>query len=486
MQKTELGQIFTNMIVADYMVEMFSLEKDASILDPCFGEGVFLDSLRKHGYSNVIGCELDNELYSSAITKFQFASLYCADFLEYNSNLEISGIIMNPPYIRQEKINDLEPYGITKSKIKKNLAFQKLPQNANMYMYFVVKALEILRNNGELVVIFPSSWIDAKGGMTFKNYLFTEYDIVQKTYISGDVFQNNALVDVVIMKIIKRQPLGNSRVEYKRVSKNKIIDIDVKTDAVADFNFKNNLLDYATVRRGLTTGYNKLFINPIIGTTNQENVFPIISTPKNVNGYSTKGAQMDSVIIIEKEETVSNEVMDYINKFKAEIINEKKPKALYDKINKNEVWYSLKKFDSKGIIFSYFVRDDMKFIMNESEAIIRDNFYIIRPKIDQYLLFALLNNYCTYYQLELSGKKYGAGLLKLQRYDIEDLLFPNINSISENDKKKLYMLAKKIIENGNIQIIEEISKIIANYSNMSFDVIKEKYFNEKHKRLGLK
>lgn len=30
-----------------------------------------------------------------------------------------------------------------------------------------------------------------------------------------------------------------------------------------------------------------------------------------------------------------------------------------------------------------------------------------------YLLFALLNNYYTYYQLELSGKRYGAGLLKL-------------------------------------------------------------------------
>lgn len=56
--------------------------------------------------------------------------------------------------------------------------------------------------------------------------------------------------------------------------------------------------------------------------------------------------------------------------------------------------------NGKGIVFSYFVRNDMKFIMNNLGYLVRDNFYIIKAQIDEYLMFALLNNYYTYYQLE--------------------------------------------------------------------------------------
>ena len=38
----DLGQVFTNKTVAEYMVSQFELEKDSLILDPCFGTGAFL------------------------------------------------------------------------------------------------------------------------------------------------------------------------------------------------------------------------------------------------------------------------------------------------------------------------------------------------------------------------------------------------------------------------------------------------------------
>ena len=78
----------------------------------------------------------------------------------------------------------------------------------------------------------------------------------------------------------------------------------------------------------------------------------------------------------------------------------------------------------------------MKFVMNETSAFARDNFYVIKPKVDKWVLFALLNNYYTYYQLELSGKRYGAGLLKLQRYDIEELTFAGIWALFQGKIKR--------------------------------------------------
>ena len=46
----DLGQIFTTGNVASYMVNLFTIPKDARIIEPCFGEGAFLRALTDSGY----------------------------------------------------------------------------------------------------------------------------------------------------------------------------------------------------------------------------------------------------------------------------------------------------------------------------------------------------------------------------------------------------------------------------------------------------
>lgn len=165
----------------------------------------------------------------------------------------------------------------------------------------------------------------------------------------------------------------------------------------------------------------------------------------------------------------------HIKKWEKKIRNTKAPKTLYQRMQKDKNWYKINWVDGKGIVFSYFVRNDMKFVMNNLGCLVRDNFYIIKAQIDDYLMFALLNNYFTYYQLEKSGKKYGAGLLKLQRYDIEALKFPDINFFSVDDKVELINLAKDLVHTGNKVNIIKITEIMAKYSEESFDMITNMY-----------
>ena len=139
-----------------------------------------------------------------------------------------------------------------------------------------------------------------------------------------------------------------------------------------------------------------------------------------------------------------------------------------------------------GIIFSYFVRNDMKFVMNNSECLVRDNFYIIKPKIDAYLMLALLNNYFIYYQLEKRGKKYGAGLLKLQRYDMEALMFPDIHLFSDEDKGRLAEAAKALVDTGDKSNIRKITEIIAPHAEVSLARIMDLYEGIRKFRLGEK
>ena len=355
----DLGQVFTRQVVAKYMTSLFDLPKEATVLDPCFGAGAFLEALESGEFKNVTGCEVDTALYEMQKSKFEEYQLLNQDFLQFGSSEGFDGIIMNPPYIRQEKIDDLQYLGITKKKLRQNIIFNSLPSNANMYMYFILKAMDLLKTNGQLVVIFPSSWLNAKSGHQFKK----------------------ALLNTESMRNVFECPFDK----------------------------------LASIQRGMTTGYNQMFINPDI-KSGGAHFKDIISSPKSVIGYSTDNAKLDQLLDCTGED-LSEQVKCYLDTWKKKILTDGKPKTLLAKIQNGQNWYVVRTVPSRGIIFSYFVRNDMKFILNDSDMLVRDNFYIIRPYVDKLLMMALLNNYYTFYQLEHFGKKYGAGLLKLQRYD---------------------------------------------------------------------
>lgn len=478
----DLGQVFTSEKIAEFMISLFTIQKEGAFLDPCFGDGAFIKAAKKFNFNNIEGYEIDSKLFDESKLDLSSANLYNEDFLLSKRQKKYDAIIMNPPYIRQEKIDDLKEYGITKVNLRRNKLFSCLPGNANIYMYFIIKAISLLKKNGELIVIFPSSWIKAKNGERFKEHITSKCTVEKEIHVTGEIFEKDALVEVVVLKLVKGKHEFSCTDEYLEMKNGNLIKRNSGNESI-DFGFDTEFIELANIRRGLTTGYNEMFINPsLIGEYSHRNIFNIISTPKSIDGYSTKNAKLDKILIIEND-SIDKEIQDYINHYKLLIVENGKPKTLFNKIMKDERWYTLKKIDSKGIIFSYFVRNDMKFVLNETDYLVRDNFYIIYPKIDKLLLFALLNNYYTYLQLELSGKKYGAGLLKIQRYDIENLLFPTINELGETDVITLKELSKRIIEGEQKSLIEEITRIISKYSFVPFEEVIDKYRHEIKHRL---
>lgn len=474
----DLGQIFTVEDVASFMTDLFSVDKSAKIIDPCFGGGAFLKKLREKGFRNVTGYEIDNVLYQRVVDEFQNYTLINNDFLSA-SLTDFDGIIMNPPYVRHEKINDLGVFGVNKQELSKNRIYDELPSTANLYMYFIIKGFDVLKQGGEMIVIFPSSWVNARSGKSFQRKMLECGGIERQIHIVGEVFEKNALVDVVILKLRKGQPSQDFVQEHIHYEKGQFFEIAGNRHD-KELEWREPFSQIATVRRGLTTGFNEMYINPVMDCS-KSYIKKIISSPKDIDGFSTEDARKDMIFAPLQGEDDDNTKL-YVEEWKKRISESNGPKTLITKMNSSDDWYRLKLFDCKGIIFSYFVRNDMKFVLHQSDCLVRDNFYIIYPKIDIWLLFGLLNNYYTFYQLECMGKKYGAGLLKLQRYDIENLKFPNIFQITEEDKAKIVKLAKKLSIDGNRKHINTITKIIAGYSDMDYESIFEQYSHKKKSR----
>ena len=472
---TDLGQVFTKKSVAQFMISLCEIRPNDYILDPCFGAGVFIEELSKKGYKNICGCELDSKLYNEISSKYN--DLYCCDFLTKRFNKKFDLIIMNPPYIRHEKINDLQEYGINKTLIQANQIYSNLPKNANMYMYFIVKSINLLKRNGQLVVIFPGSWQKSSSGKKFIKEINSTCKIEEIINVHGDVFEDNVLTDVVIMKLKKSL---DDTIEYKTynvVFKNNRI---YYKDNIEYQDLSGSCIKFDKIfkiKRGITTGYNDAFINPSV--KNEESLKKIISTPKQILGYSTNNSKYDSILIIDDEEVCSK----YLLKVKNKILKDGKPKTLYNKISNNKKWYQIKTFNCTGIIFNYFIRNDIRFIYNKSFEIVRDNFYIINCNFDEKLAFALLNNYYVYYQLEKIGKKYGNGLLKIQKYDFNNLNIVDPLKIVNDDKEKLIELSENIINGKEKNGIDKISIILSKYMNIKFEKIIEIYNSIKTNRL---
>lgn len=464
----ELGQVFTKLSVAKTMVDLFDLPKDACILDPCFGDGVFIEALLQESFSNVVGYEIDSRFVNKLKSKKPSLEIYCKDFLVTQKKYD--GIIMNPPYIRQENIDNLAEYGISKKKLRRKEIFQWLPKTSNLYMYFVVKAVGLLNNGGQLVAIFPDSWSKSKTGIVFKQFLIKNCEIAKKISMeNASPFDDEVLTNVVILKLIKRTT------EQKQVT------IQSKT-SLADY-LTIDLPSIARVRRGITTGANRLFINPPI-SPEDNSLIPILSSPKNYDGYSTENAFLDKILLVD-EKTISQEAQEYLRDCSKKIEESKKPKSLYEKKRGGGKWYPSKTFNCSGLIFSYFVRNEMKFAINTSDVLVRDNFYVIESDLDIFVLFALMNNYFTYYQLEETGKKYGAGLLKIQCYDIERIMLPDINKFSDRSIVEITSKAKEILEAKNDNGVSEITEIISNEVGFGFKDIEEMYFSKKKGRLNV-
>ncbi|MBP3742707.1 MAG: SAM-dependent DNA methyltransferase [Treponema sp.] len=482
----DLGQVFTNKLVAEYMTSLFSLEKSACMLDPCFGNGSFLSALQFYGYLDITGCEIDYSLFMQTKDSFSSAKLLNKDFLSSFTNKKFDGIIMNPPYVRQEKIDNLSTLGVSKTLLRQNPLFSELPSTANLYMYFIVKAISLLAENGELIVIFPGSWLTARSGKQFEKVIYAKCSLVEQIFMSGDVFEKDVLTDVIIWKLKKSKISSTPIIKYIKFENSNFTEYSPKLNDLG-LDFSKKFESYGVIRRGMTTGYNSMYINPPLkNDVSRKYLKKILSSPKEIIGYSTKNSKPDNVLVLNSTDSLTDELKDYIQKYQNEIQTQCTPKTLYYKMQSDENWFAISTVNSSGILFSYFVRNDMKFVYNESDYLARDNFYIIRQKDskDSLLLFALLNNYYTFYQLEKIGKKYGAGLLKLQRYDLENLRFPDISEFSQKDVESLKSLSLNLISNNDSKAVSDITKVISQYSNVKYDILLKEYHSIKSHRLG--
>jgi N-6 DNA Methylase len=318
---TFITEYITNTCLDEYLKNGGVLE-NVKILDPACGSGAFLnqayDSLFKKlnvlqnsdfmsetKIKDLASSILNNNLYgvdlqaeSVEIAKLSLwlktarsdRKLQNLDqnikqgdsLIEFNWDQEFSTIkaeggfdiiIGNPPYVRHELI----------PKEVKHSIFNSYPNvgelTADLYIYFIQKAINLLKNGGVMGFILPNNWMERKYGNKLRKYI-KQYEISKIINFGELKIFENVSVDSCIL--ILRKTISDKNIDYSQLKNldsfinNKEIEFvnfekSKLTDSIWSFKLNDKMINTSNfvtlkeytkdgLRYGVKTGANSIFI----------------------------------------------------------------------------------------------------------------------------------------------------------------------------------------------------------------------------------
>jgi len=280
--KNKIGFVETPKEIAELMVDLASIDKNEPVLDTGCGKGIFLQVLKDKGYTNIYGIEIDEELYGYC--KKEFNNVIFGDFLTYKFKEQFGLIIGNPPYAHFNQL----PMQLARS-VKKIIGTSE----GDIYYAFIVKAISLLKENGELIYITPYHF-SYNTHAKFLRETILKFGKIEIIIDLDEVrlFRNES-PETIIFKFKKgKYNLQNESIKILRIKSTKATPLEIYTKAKESllqqtsnelfsyneiphylsgqtwttytFNFANfpylKLKDIAKVGVGLVSGFEKAFL----------------------------------------------------------------------------------------------------------------------------------------------------------------------------------------------------------------------------------
>ncbi|NVM53927.1 MAG: N-6 DNA methylase [Candidatus Helarchaeota archaeon] len=194
--------------IANLMVELISKPRNCVLLDTGCGRGIFLNNLIENGFNNIEGIELNKEMYDFCKSTYDDVTIYNKDFLIWNPSKKYDLIIGNPPYAH---FNSLPPeiqeevFNITKTR------------ESDIYYAFIIKSIELLKENGELIYIVPYGFFYNTHAKTVRKKILKNGYI--KTVIDLDETRlfHDEHPETIIFKFLKVKHKKPAKIEILRV-----------------------------------------------------------------------------------------------------------------------------------------------------------------------------------------------------------------------------------------------------------------------------
>jgi methylase of polypeptide subunit release factors len=247
-----LGQYFTSAELADLIVAFCVDGGTDTVLDPACGTGEFLvrayDRLKQTGaaptHNDRLGAvwgvdvsHFPTELAVINLCRQDFTSqnnfprVVTSDFFDFNAGdtvmlpparvgggqvkvpvtvPEFDALVGNPPYLRWQKLDDLDP--AYRARVQKVALKAKVGEKEllDIYVLFFIHALDLLKPGGRVGFVTSSAWLATDYGVALQQFLLRQARIVAVIGSEAEPFFPQAAINTVVTIVEKpEEPLGD-------------------------------------------------------------------------------------------------------------------------------------------------------------------------------------------------------------------------------------------------------------------------------------
>ena len=395
------------------------------------------------------------------------------DFADVMLNGGFDVVISNPPYVRYQKIGPTLP--VLKTQYKGNAA-----GNSDLYCYFYIRGLQLLKSGGVHIFVCSNSWLDVAYGIVLQDFLAKNAH-VQAIYQSAVERQfSTALVNTLISVVRKCLPDSHQVTKFIsflhdfeqsvkelcnrreiHLSKQKLQDLSqgnrfqgykwgakqlrvpeilqsilnkVQTHLV-------NVGDLATIRLGITTGANDFFYldDDKVREFDIEARFlrPVLTSPREFThidrSITLSPPDLTNKVFIchdKLQNLVGTAAHDYILWGQAEGYNLQRPYCA-----SRPVWYDLGVTAKVPLAMNELIDTTGHVFHANGEILFDKNFITIRPEKDDILPLCVAMN-STLFQLALHSsarENLGGGAVRIATHELANLLVVRPDCVNSID-----------------------------------------------------
>lgn len=415
-------------------------------------------------------------------------------------------VVANPPYIRQELLGEKE-----KRKIKKLIegeykgkvfigASPKKVSNAiilnkqsDIYIYFFIHGISLLKNNGYLGFISSNKWLEVGYGEPFQTFLLKNtkiHCIIEfDRAIFPDAEVNTAIT--ILEKNRSKRARSENVVKFVRIKQKMSLETQLRLIQETEESFEDDRIRINIVRQGalvegkwnvylrappvyqkivqhprvktldklaevffgIKTGYNKYFILTKERTEEcgieKEFLKPVVTSPKKIKGLIIHPEDIDEYLFLchkskmELEGTNALKYIEFGEKIKVKIrrtahsFEVSLPEV--PSICGRERWYDLSEYAIPPIIFQELYDIQLRALWNEAKVHGRAPLYycIPKPNVEAEVIVSYMNSSLAQMLLELYGRSYGGGVLDVKVYEFKRLPTLDVSKLNKEEKRRI-------------------------------------------------
>ena len=465
-QKKINGRFYTPERLADLLInncdELLSARKTGNlVLDPSCGDGALIKSVQRRFGDAVVcyGCDVSPK--PMCVGKLRFKQ---GDFFDYPVRKKFSLIVTNPPYVRFALNVSHSGMWYAKSRYSD----VRLDKRTDLWAYFLLKSMDMLRDGGEIAAILPWSFFFTDYAASIRSIISDQFGRIVVQVLSEACFSDTQ--QKVILLWLKNYGKKCVRFEvgyssgggqrndlYVEAPLSSWIDgmcmrhadkVDIAHEDVC------RMEDVSTIRIGTVPGSTKFFVwdrkDALKKNRRLTDFVPIITTSRDVVSLNTQSLPVDRYRFL----LVLNEKNK--RRFEAEIAaGEEDGCNLPSHCAKRNPWYAIQVIeqDKRDAFFTYRVASLPVLILNDGEFCCTNSLHYVAFNDDitdeerRWIQISLLS-VLSLIDVEYYSRVYGSNVLKVEPSSLKKV---RVNCPNRPLPKNVYNEIEALLGQGERQ-----------------------------------